>query len=264
MVEQNFPQYIHLDGRDFFYLTRRPLLPGRDLSALATPAEPGEGTWRTKGLPQHGFPYALATTTVRVPERPDIRLRVVRMDPHTIAAAGSVGTDEHTTALYFLGGASAFSIARSPPPDAIALAETRPFEGGSPPDAAAGIEDEEGMLVWIELPPNVAADESTWAAMKRILDALGCGTRVAVRARVLLGGSLDSAGDPAPPPTGTVTRLVRVAHPASRLYFDTPVVGPGTWQPLQMQRIRYFNRPKPSSDAGADSAAPTLGDAGTR
>ncbi len=31
MVEQNFPQYIHLDGRDFFYLTRRPLLPGPDL-----------------------------------------------------------------------------------------------------------------------------------------------------------------------------------------------------------------------------------------
>jgi hypothetical protein len=278
MVEQNFPQYIHLDGRDFFYLTRRPLLPGRDLAALMTPAEPGEGTWRTKGLPEHGFPYALATTQLRVPERPDVRLRVVRMDPHTIAAAGSVGTDEHTptialftnntahpsNALYFLGGASAFSIAQSPPPDAIALAETLPFAGGSPPDAAAGIEDEEGMLVWIELPPNVAPDESTRAAMKRVLDALGCGTRVAVRARVLLGGSLDSAGDPAPPPTGTVTRLVRVAHPASRLYFDTPIVGPGTWQPLQMQRIRYFNRPKPSSDAGADGAAPPLGDAGTR
>ncbi len=37
MGEQNFPQYIHLDGRDFFYLTRRPLLPGRDLTPLATP-----------------------------------------------------------------------------------------------------------------------------------------------------------------------------------------------------------------------------------
>ena len=65
MVEQNFPQYIHLDGRDFFYLTRRPLLPGPDLAPTLAPADPGEGTWRVKGLPQHGFPYALAITTAK-------------------------------------------------------------------------------------------------------------------------------------------------------------------------------------------------------
>ncbi len=276
MVEQNFPQYIHLDGRDFFYLTQRPLLPGRDVTPLVTPAEPGEGAWRTKGLPQHGFPYALATTEVRVPEHADVRLRIVRMDPHTIVPAASAGTDEKTptiavftdtpthaakSALYFSRSSSAFAIAASSPqPDAVVLAEARPIDGAIAPRVAAGIDDEEGMLVWIELAPNVTPDEGTRAAMKRVFDALGCGTRVAIESsRALLGGSLDVAGEAVPAATGTVTRLVRVTHPAARMYFNTPIVGPGTWQPLQMQRVRYFNRPKPSTDAGADGSSPSSG-----
>ena len=36
MVEVNFPQYIHREARDFFYLTLRPLVPGADpVAALA-------------------------------------------------------------------------------------------------------------------------------------------------------------------------------------------------------------------------------------
>ena len=274
MSEQNFPQYIHLDGRDFFYLTRRPLLPGRDLAALVTPAEPGEGVWRTKRLPQHGFPFALAATQLRVPGRPDARLRVVRIDPHTVAPAGSPGTDEKTptvalftdapttrsdqNGLHFVPAATTGAFVLGPAPSgSLALATTRPIDGGAAPRAVAAIEDEEGMLLWIELPDGVRPDEATRAAMIRVLDAIGCHTRAAVdgSARALLGGTLDAAGDAVPAPTGSVTRLVRVTHPAVRMYFDTPFVGPGTWQPLQMQRIRYFNRPKAASDAGADASA---------
>jgi hypothetical protein len=91
--------------------------------------------------------------------------------------------------------------------------------------------------------------------MAHVLDQLGCRVRAAiVSSHVLLGGSLDAAGDPVAPPTGTVARLVRVVRPAARLYYDTPPVGPGTWMPLQMQRVRYFNRPKPVTDAGAADA----------
>jgi hypothetical protein len=275
MSEQNFPTYIHLDGRDFFYLTRRPLLPGRDLAALVTPPQAGEGAWRTKALPQHGFPYALATTTMRVPDEPSVALRVVRIDPRTVTRAGGAGTDEKTptialftnpptttagSALSFVpAGNGSFSIGATRPSDAFVLAATRPFAGGDPPAAAAGIDDEEGMLTWIELPPGQAPDARTRAAMARVLDALGCRTRAAIGtsapAQIVLGGSLDAAGEPVAPPAGTVARLVRVTHPAARLYFDTPFVGPGTWQPLQMQRVRYFNRPKRQSDAGADAAA---------
>jgi len=269
MVEQNFPQYIHLDGRDFFYLMRRPLLPGRDLAPLAASGESGEGAWRTKGLPQHGFPYALATTQVRVPDALDVKLRVVRVDPRTVILAGSPGTDEKTptiavftnpahasakSALFFSpANDGAFSLESG----ATALVETRAFDAGDPPRAAVGIDDEEGMLTWIELPANVTPSAKTRAAMARVFDALGCRMRAAIAtsngsdSRVLLGGSLDAAGDPIAPPQSAVTRLVRVTRPAARTYFDTPFVGPGVWQPLQMQRVRYFNRPKPQ-DAGAE------------
>lgn len=284
MVEQNFPQYIHLDGRDFFYLTRRPLLPGPDLASLAAAPEAGEGAWRTKGLPQHGFPYAMATTQLRVPDALDVKLRIVRIDPRAIVLAGSPGTDEKTptiavftsapiveaattahplkSALYFSPtGTGIFSLESGTTP----LAETRAFATGDAPRVAVGIDDEEGMLTWIELAPNVTPDGKTRAAMARVLDALGCRVRAAVTdSRILLGGSLDAAGDPIAPPQGTVTRLVRVTRPAARTYFDTPFVGPGTWQPLQMQRVRYFNRPKPQTDAGADGATPRdQSDAGT-
>jgi hypothetical protein len=282
MVEQNFPQYIHLDGRDFFYLTRRALLPGRDLTALATPEEPGEGVWRTKGLPQHGFPYAVATTQVRVPERLDVRLRVARIDPHAIIPAGSPGTDEKTPTVVVISdapthtpkaglywspvGFAVGTVESSPLQGSIALAETAPLDQGAPPAVAFGIDDEERMLVWIELPAGVTPDEHTRAAMKRVLDALGCGTRGAVSggSRALLGGSIDIAADPVAPPVGTVARMVRVVHPAARTYFDTPFVGPGVWQPLQMQRVRYFVIHRAQPDAGVEGGANpfTQGDAG--
>lgn len=122
----------------------------------------------------------------------------------------------------------------------------------------------------IELPPGALPDARTRAAMAKVFDALGCRVRAAVvSSHAILGGSpasngaatssLDAAGDPVPAPSGTVARLVRVVRPGARTYFDTPIVGPGTWQTLQMQRVRYFNRPKPAGDAGVDG-----GDAGAR
>ncbi len=260
MVEQNFPAYIQLDGRDFFYLTRRPLLPGADVEG-ATP-------WRTKGLPQHGFPYAMAITQTNLDGAlaPHGALRVARFDPRAIVPAGSTGTDEKTPTVAVFAGPlsgkstlyfspSTFGIGNDVPKDALALAETRAFDQGEAPRAVVGIDDEEGMLAWVELPPNVTPSAETRKQMAHVLDELGCRVRAAiVSSHVLLGGSLDSAGDPVPPPTGTVARLVRVVRPAARLYYDTPPVGPGTWMPLQMQRVRYFNRPKPVTDAGAPDA----------
>ena len=90
MVEQNFPTYIQLDGRDFFYLTHRPLLPGPDVE--------GATAWRTKGLPQHGFPYAMAIAQT------NDKLRVARFDPRAIVPAASGGTDEKTPTIAVFAG----------------------------------------------------------------------------------------------------------------------------------------------------------------
>lgn len=70
-----FPRYIQRDGRDFFYLTTRSVLPGAPIEA--------DAVWRTKGLPQHGYPYASAITALRLAGT-DKRVRVLRVDPRTV------------------------------------------------------------------------------------------------------------------------------------------------------------------------------------
>ncbi len=83
-----FPRYIHRDARDFFYLTARTVLPGAPIAATGEAGSPmdGEGgNWRVKGLPQHGYPYAVAITSVRLgPNATDKRARVLRVDPRTV------------------------------------------------------------------------------------------------------------------------------------------------------------------------------------
>jgi hypothetical protein len=82
-----FPRYIHRDARDFFYLTARPVLPGAPVSG-ASGSDGDSGLFRTTGLPQHGYPYAVATTSMRLGPLPtDRRVRILRLDPRTVAAA---------------------------------------------------------------------------------------------------------------------------------------------------------------------------------
>jgi hypothetical protein len=68
--------------------------------------------------------------------------------------------------------------------------------------------------------------------------------------RALLGGTLDLAAQPFSAAVGaTAARLVRDAAPGAELAFDTPVVPPTVWQPLQSQRVRYFRHAAPKKAA---------------
>ena len=194
-----FPRYIQREARDFFYLTSRTILPGAPVAPPpggegAPPlASPGEGVWRTKGLPQHGFPYALATTWVRAPGpggQGDLKVRIVRADPRTMrpasaaAAPGAIPepapTGDDTTVLSLVAPVAAGGAARAPRTlwwhdemfaiagNAPARAATALLGGCSTNDACAamaraalGVEDEAGMLVWVELPPDAHPDAST-------------------------------------------------------------------------------------------------------
>jgi hypothetical protein len=280
MQQQNFPQYIHRDGRDFFYLTQRPVLPGAELPAPATPKRPDEGQWRVKGLPQHGFPYAMAIASTRPdPTRPDIRVRALRLDPRTVRPAGSAGTSAETpTVVSFLGGgkpprsgevglwlaSGMFTIGAAPETkDAVPLAQGVPLATPAAKSAriGVGVHDEDGMVEWIELAPDVRADDTTAKILDKHLESAGCSMRMLVtgEARALLGGTLDIAGDPAAPPSANLglARLVRGAPPGAHLAFaDTPVVPPAVWQPLQNQRVRYFRKP-PKPSASPDAGAPS-------
>ncbi|MDP9001951.1 MAG: hypothetical protein M3O46_17770 [Myxococcota bacterium] len=268
-----FPRYIQREARDFFYLTERPILPG-------APIDPGPGVeadervWRTKGLPQHGFPYALATTVVRADGPSGLRLSVLRADPRTLKPATAAGPPEPpvlsltagargTLSLWWYGGV--FSIGPTAPgSDATALA------GGVPPTsslaaaarAAVGVQDEDGMLVWIELPPDTpVVGTQTAKAMDAWLSRLGCSARMSLPgdARALIGGSVELSGNSvaeAMPPIGA--RLVRAHAPDAHTIFEgTPIVPIQVWQPLQAKRVRYFVNPTPSpSSASSSSGTP--------
>jgi hypothetical protein len=279
MQQQNFPQYIHRDGRDFFYLTQRPVLPGADLPHVGLT----EGAWRVKGLPQHGFPYAMAIASTRLDSsRPDLRVRALRVDPRTVRPAGSLGTTADTpTVVSFIGGGkpphagelglwetgnvftitAATSDASGGPEGATPLASGVALSSPQAKTAkvGVGVHDEDGMLEWIELAEGVHPDETTAKLIDKLLEKSGCTSRMLVLgdARALLGGTLDVSGDPTTPAgTASTARLVRAPAPGAHLAFEsTPVVPPGVWQPLQNQRVRYFRKP-PKSGGSADAGAP--------
>ena len=279
-----FPRYIQREARDFFYLTSRPVLPGEPLPSDG--GEPGGGAWRTQGLPQHGFPFALAITTARPGGPAGTLLRVVRADPRTMAPAqGASSTTPPAATVLVLAAPTkgdrslfwspgVFSVGASEPTkDAVRLASGYPFTAAAAltARAAAGVQDEDGMLVWVELPQGSAPGAAASAAMDRLLASLGCSERLVIpgEARALLGGTLDAAGDPLPaggnqpsagpaPAASSVSsaRLLRARAPdAHSIFTGTPIVPASVWQPLQAKRVRYFYKPPPAPSASAGASA---------
>jgi hypothetical protein len=259
-----------------------------------------------KGLPQHGFPYAVAIAQARPDAaRPQVKVRALRIDPRAVRLEpGPVtDTDPHTSATIATFKApparpgqttlwlvdDAFALTPTPPQAApqtsapasgaaaaspVALASgwlLSQLPRNEQPRAAVGIHDEDGMLEWIELAPQTAADAGTTALLDATLARSGCSVRIVLpaAARVLLGDDLDltmTTLSPSPPPAAdaaaavpTVTvALQRRQTPGARDYFPTtPIVSPSVWQPLQSKRVRYFPKKKKiETDAGAGSNDP--------
>lgn len=281
MQHMNFPQYIHRDGRDFFYLTARYVLPGADLPS-PSPRGPDEGKFRLKGLPQHGFPYALALAESRLPSAPEIKVRVVRVDPRAVtakrredaqgkpviltvgrAAVKDAPREDGDLGLFHAGHVFIVGKQNAPPEGSLLLARGTPetAESARNANAAVGVGDEDGMLQWVELAPGTQPSAAAAHAMGELLSSLGCSQRMWLLAgtRAALGGTLDAAGQPFAPPTPDAV-LVRADAPGAHPYFvDTPIVGQDVWQPLQSQRVRYFK--KPGAPAGSASSGGTPGGA---
>jgi hypothetical protein len=277
MPHMLFPRYIGRDGRDFMYLTLRSVLPGSPLIPHVQPAEPNEGVWRTKGLPQHGFPYAIATTVIRPdPKQPQIHARVLKIDPRTVKVGTketkepvlslSTGTTavKGATQLWLATGSFAIG-ATSPGPTALPLftgeAATPATLGTA--TALAGVTDDDGTLI------VVIADAPAGHALRALLQQLGC-SQVLVPPKALdlrLGNGLDLTGELAKTPlAGPTVTLERALAPAAKeLFPTTPVVDPSVWGPLQARRVRYFGKkpvrpgtvvPTPSP-TGTPTSAPT-------
>ncbi len=264
----SFPRYIKREARDYFYMTLRHVLPGAGLSPVAQPPVEGEGQWRVKGLPHHGFPYALATTEIRIDAaRPDRKARVVKIDPRTVSAGKTSGSGAGKTVAVLDAGpadgsAGASSLWAST--GAFAIGAEAPVEGairlatGAPKAtvaaAAVGVNDKDGMLLYVEIMAPGEASAADAKALDELLKNAGCSTRLllAKPLALALGGDTDLAGTAVHPPQGpTAVRLARAEAPGGRrILEDTPIVPFNTWYPLQQKRIRYFKKPAKETPEG--------------
>jgi hypothetical protein len=257
----HFPRFIRRGARDYFYLMLRPLLPAEPL-VVGSP-EPGEGVWSVQGLPQLGWPHALATTTVRPdPARPETKIRLLMLDPTVLrpAAAGessplvaSIDPNRSGAAHLDLGPHGASIGADSPAAGAITLANGE----RTPPTrvAAAACVDDRGRIVYGEVAtaPDPSRDGQ---ALALVLDAVRCTARLFFESplRVALAGARDLSDHPARP-TPDAVRLVRRPAPGSqRLFPDTPVLAPEVWQPLQRQTRWFPKDPEPGTSSSANTA----------
>jgi hypothetical protein len=276
MPLMNFPRYIHRESRDFFYLTLRHVLPGPDIQS--DHAAPGEGRWTTRGLAQHSFPFAVATTTVHaIPGRSDVVAEVLRVDPRMVDIAGHDGVDASAPTVVVFSGIArskkpqptlwfkkhAFAILPEPTDGAFAL-----FSGlqhgdsaETSAEAAVGISDDDGMLTYVQIARTSAPTPAeSGAALDALLARLGCSSRMllAHSLQPALGGSNDLAGRTATINEGATLRMLRTEGPGARSIFeDTPIVPQSVWQPLQLKRVRYFRKPTPAPSATTESATPT-------
>jgi hypothetical protein len=263
MALMNFPRYVNPEARDFFFLTLRHLLPGEPAPTVFPEREEGEGAWRVQGLPQYGWPHAVATTNVRPDAaRPATRAGLIKIDPKLVRLEREGDVDPKRivefrraftkgTSTLWLSESRGFSIDPQPP-EPTAHQITAGMPSGSPEaqraQAAVGIDDA-GMLIYARITegPDPQRDGSL---LQNLLERLRC-DRVLLLPRPL-GASLgdrsegdrserdetSSEGAPssAPPSTTRVT-LIRAEGPGLRALFpNTPVVGPKTWAPLQQQR----------------------------
>jgi hypothetical protein len=264
MALMNFPRYVNTEARDFFYLTLRHMLPGEPLTPFVKPVEAAEGVWSVQGLPQHGWPFAIAKTTLRPdPSRLDTHVGIMRLDPKVLRVAHPgdarvqrvldlaqpLGEGIGKLALYHDG--SRFLITE----DALAGAQlvTRgfaPSEAISHSATSAMGVDAQGMLVFVRFTAG-ARPSGEGPLLADLLKRLGCASSLYFLRPlgVTLGDVHESAGaDPTSAAGGSGVAassysgvsLVRADGPgARRLFPDTPVVPPTKWAPLQQKRVRY-------------------------
>ncbi len=259
----NFPRYIHREARDFFYLTLRHVLPGPPVQSAFQPPAQGEGVWKLSGLPQHGWPYAIATTWVRPDRsRPETKVRMLELDPRAVAPASGSADDNAKTVVVFhperetqhggpgvwLDGPRFVVATTAPSVTARRIAEGLP--GGARAAAAMGIAGG-GMLLYAEVTTAPRPGEDA-ALLRHLLAARGAQQIVLFQhpLAAAIGGERDLSGQPVAANAAQV-RLVRSQPPGARRIFPhTPIVPPKVWYPLQAKRVRYFRKPKPKPETG--------------
>lgn len=275
MTPISFPRYLGRDPRDYFYLTRKPLLPGDDLQ-IGGKAVP----FSTDGLPDVGFPAAFARTAL-VGEAPAwvVRIDASRAVPQTLADPGLTRPVAYLTGVAAApantavpapsAGVSLFAhylhgrlrVAVGEPPSGAATLCSGPLLSDAPTAAAAIGVDAEGFVVYAQ---------GAWAALSQAMQGAGVAQPIALPAQRLAfareaGNVAVDGSTPLAVDEDSALAFMAQTRPAADVLF--PQVKPrpyGYWGWLQDQRVRYFPSgparfPMPDAlkpDAGAPPALP--------
>lgn len=281
MPLMGFPRYLNVNARDFFYLTRRALLPGNDLPPL-DPAYSEDGKWKIVDTGKQVWPPAAAFAEFHPPVKAPVGAKpyytVTRLDPKQLRP-----TNDPSHA----------NVGLAP----VVSGRTLPFEftndghvhsTNAPASLTpTGCIDKEGMLVLLEPPTGPAQDETT---LLTLLTQLQCVTPLADVGvvRVVLPHlahnrtSRATSTSPvvsAPPPTAMTTATASggvvsgspAAAPhtlwltheplsgAKRVFTDTPVLPPTKWAYVQARPVPFgptaITPPKPPVAPQASSSA---------
>ncbi len=248
-----FPRYSDRDGRDFFYLTLKPLLPGPHIEVEG--GVEGEGQFSTDGLPHAGYPHAFARTFLG--QREEARTWLVRIDPGR-AVPSPLRREDHVRPLAHLTMGA--SLARQDATDAIFARRHETgwlFQMGRPgaddrvivsgprlsamPDAGAAIGvDGDGFLVYVERAgdPTPLLDRLRAAGVEDGF-ALPESTRLAFAVDDVHAG-VDGYTQRTVS-AGTALAFYAEERPAAEVMFPDNEPQPyRVWGYLQDQRVRYF------------------------
>lgn len=243
-MQMTFPRYSERDGRDFFYLTLRPVLPGPAIEG----APEGEGVFRTEGLPHAGWPHAFARTSMS-------GTWLVRIDPRR-AVPGPLREEAHSRPLAHLTAGAA--LAQRNAPHALyarrrtigwAFGVGRPEEGdrvivaGPPVDAsteaALGV-DRDGFLVYAERGENDRTPLAERLRQAHVSAAVALPGEARL-AFAVPGAHAGPDGYERPVAVGDALPFLAEERPAAEVIFpDNEPLPYRRWRYLQDQRVRYF------------------------
>jgi hypothetical protein len=244
----NFPRYVRTDSRDFMYVTHRAILSKERLEGEATLPQPKGLAWQLQGLPQHGYPPAIALGQAASPQSGSPKISVMLIDAkwvepcrtqcRTTSRVFSTRVPTSPSELRAYVHRRGFVIANQAPDDtAVLVAAGQPKNRVKAARAALGVTDGQ-WLYYLEATSggNPAHDAATF---DRALDEFGC------RARLFLDRPLGlTIGDGEPDGADERIQWLRSETPLARRILEaTPIVPYQTWAPLQAKRVRYKRQP---------------------
>ncbi len=266
MPLMNFPRYIHVSARDFFYLTRRALLPGPPLKPLIE-GVPDDGMWRVAGADDNGWPHVIARTGLHGPgfgDEPSLFL-ITRIDPKQLRRVES--KDEASLGLQWPDpgeGAQVLSLNGNQLQLGVARTPGHTLGWGHPeptPEGAAACIDGDGLLVLLQRDKIGTTDVR---ALTLAVQAAGCRQTIYLDKPVVIAATAESretlseeaassattktvnsstAADGGVAGAAVLSWFARSTMAgAHRIFKQTPIVGPNDWALLQKRRVPYTGR----------------------